>query len=238
MNLTPDQLKIAKDLDNAIRSVSKIREQFKEYRLGDIYLMERCDFYNKSVFHVEETSIGLPAKFKVVYISDEGVPYLRRITKSGNPTGDAWVPPDAITLSLLRCIKDPYAEERFHRFVPDPEQLDAIILQEEFDPMAQHRDKSKLFNEINKHNKSVLVPTNNYEFNKAIVFLKSLVAGDKFWTAVDKQYVVQSVAKVNNKWNITCTDMNHATVSFNLSHFQGRRLYKAQPRSFAKESAT
>jgi len=238
-SLTAEQLKKADDLDKTLKDLTNIRNQLKDYKLGDIYILESWDKLSLQGIFVEETNMGFPAKYKVVYISNEGVPYLRKITSAGNPTGEAWLPFEAVALRTLndgsRHLSDPNWGQRF---VPDPEQMDAILLQEEFDPMAQHSDKSKLFNEINKHNKAVAVSTGWYDYNKIAAFFKTLTFGDVFWTSPDKQYVILSIAKVKNQYVISCTDMNQTTVNFTFNHFLGgRRLYRARPRSFAKESA-
>lgn len=234
-SLTADQLKQAKQLDKALKELSKIKESLADYKLDNIYILEGRSLESPEVTEIDKTHMGFPTKFKVVYISPEGVPYLRKITSAGNPTGESLIPFEAETLHTLRNHAA-YKRDWQSRFIPDPEQLDAILLQQEFDPMAQHRDKSKLYNEINKHNKSITIPTDYNSFNRIAHFFKCKKPGDKFWTGVDKQYIIQSVTKVGREYQIVCTDMNQATQTFNFNYFSYRRLYKEQPRSFAKES--
>jgi hypothetical protein len=183
--------------------------------------------------------MGFPVKYKVVFVSEVGIPYLRKLTAAGNPTGEVHIPPEAEAIyALKRTVSNPvnaYGVLK-QRFTPDPDQLDSILLQTEFDPMEQHAEKSKLFNDINKHNKNAQVPTDYTSFNKIGDFFKSKQPGDKFWTSPEKQFVVQSVVKQGKEWRITATDMNQKTVTFNFSYFMHKRLYKEQPRSFSKES--
>lgn len=242
-SLTPEQLKEAKQLDKTIRSLSEIREDLKQYKLDDIYILENWDATNPKAVWFEKTHMGFPVKYRVVFISDTGIPYLRKLTAAGNPTGEALVPPEATAIHALRRQHSTMLNITAmnnalfsQRFAPDPEQLDAILLQQEFDPMAQHAEKSKLFNDINRHNKNVQVPTDYNNYQKIADFFKTRKAGDKFWTSPDKQFVVQSVIKQGKQWIITTTDMNQATATFNISSFLHKRLYKEQPRSFAKES--
>jgi hypothetical protein len=241
-SLTAEQLKEAKALDQLLQRLTTISDEMKQYKLGDIYILEEWCRDNPKSISVHKTYTGYPAKYKVVFISPEGIPYLRQLTSTGNPTGEICLPPEIPMLTVLKHLDviaaNAISSYNQQRFVPDPEQLDAILLQQEFDPMAQHRDKSKLFGEINKHNKSVQIPTDYFSFNKIASFFKSQKAGDKFWTSPDKQFVVQSVVKAGREWVITATDMNQATVTFNFSSFRNKRLYKEQPRSFAKESKT
>jgi hypothetical protein len=233
--LTAEQLRQAKDLDKTLKSLTNIKDALKNYKVGDIYIIEEWwdDPKNTSVV---ETTMGFPKKYMVCHISSEGIPYLRQITGKGNPTGDTFLPPEAEAINVLRQYGHNGRLDNW-RFTPDPEQMDSILLQTEFDPMEQHREKSKLYNQINKHNKSIAVQsswTNGWK--EVAAFFKARVAGDKFWTSPEKQYVIQSVAKVGKQYVITATDMNNATVTFGFSNFHGKRLYKEQPRSFKKES--
>lgn len=239
--LAPGQLLESKRLDKIILGLSNLKEVFKHYELNGVYLLEEWNRYNpKLIIAPKKTHMGFPMKYKVVYISPQGIPYLRKLTSTGNPTGDSFLPPEAIELISLRSLARnggfSTIDEVCQRFIPDPEQLDAILLQEEFDPMAQHRDKSKLYNEINKHNKKAAIRTDSYGFNQIGKFFKSAKPGDMFWTAPEKQYVVQSVIKTGRDGEITATDMNHATVTFNFSYFMYKRLYKEKPRSFSQET--
>lgn len=241
-SLTPEQLKEAKQLDRTIKRLTDLKEDLKNYKLGDIYILESWDTSDpKNVWH-EKTHMGFPVKYEVVHVSDTGIPYLRKLTSAGNPTGAAFIPPEAETINAIKRSLSINNTGLFahggtvQRFVPDPEQLDSILLQQEFDPMAQHAEKSKLFNEINKHNKRVQVSTGWNNFKDIADFFKSLKPGDKFWTSPEKQFVIQSVVKVGREYCITATDINQATVTFNFSHFTHRRLYRERPRSFSKES--
>ncbi len=236
--LTPAQMIAANNLDKTIKNLSNIGEILKQYKLGDIFILEEWDHYNPKNVVVQETTLGFPKKFQVVYISAVGIPYLRQLTAKGNPTGETLVPPESAALNTLKNFYNPALGNNINwRFTPDPEQMDAILLQTEFDPMAQQKEKSKLYNEINKHNKNVAIPTGWNDFNKIADFFKNLNPGDKFWTAPDKQYVIQSITKPGREYEIKCTDQNQKEVVFNISHFQFRRLYKEQPRSFSKEAA-
>jgi hypothetical protein len=236
VSLEPEQLRAAKDLDKALRNLTKVRDTLKDYKLGEIYVLQQWypEEPEKTIYH--ETSMGFPAKFQVVHISDEGIPYLRKLTSAGNPAGEAYIPPEAVAVKAIQRFGG--ANIPVHeKFVPDPEQMDSILLQTEFDPMAQHREISKLYNEINKHNKNVSVSSSWQSSWKDVSdYFKSRQPGDKFWTSPDKQYVIQSVAKVGREYVITCSDWNKMTVTFGFGNFHGKRLYKEQPRSFKKES--
>lgn len=248
--LTPMQLQAANDLDKALEDLKNIKHQLQDYKLNDVYIIEEWDPESKKNISVEKTNMGFPVKYKVVHISTEGIPYLRKITPNGNPTGPFHTPPEAAGLNWLKQTCNIFNDYRISysasanyprlsqdwRFTLDPEQLDSILLQQEFDPMAQQREKSKLFNEINKHNKRIQVSSSFADHPKTLEFFKSRQPGDKFWTSPDQQYVVQSVTKPNKEYVVTCTDMNQKTIEYKVGYFYGRRLYRECPRSFAKES--
>lgn len=241
-SLTPPQLQAAKALDKVLQKLANIKDEMANYKLDEVFILEEWSKADPKNVSVAKTHMGFPIKYRVVYVSPEGIPHLRKLTSAGNPTGESYLPPEAGQLAALMRIGQVNATGLVddivcQRFVPDPEQLDSILLQTEFDPMELHRVKSKLFNEINKHNKRVAIPTGWNAFQKIADFFKGLKPGDKFWTAPDKEFVIQSVLKQGREWEITCTDMNKATQVYNFSYFQHKRLYKEQPRSFKQEAA-
>lgn len=103
-SLTPEQLKEAKRLDKVIKSLASISEDLKQYKLDDVYLLESWDGVDTKNAWVEKTHMGFPVKYQVVFISDVGIPYLRKLTSAGNPTGEALIPPEAKAIqSALRA---------------------------------------------------------------------------------------------------------------------------------------
>lgn len=245
--LTPEQHKEAKELDKEFKRLVSLKDELADYKLGDFYIMEECFGNNPKQWLPLKGHMGFNVKFKVVYISPEGIPYLRKLTPNGKPTGDVYLPDRAQVLKTLVLPNqyNPFSgvgvpRDANYRFVPDPDQLDSILLQTDFQPTADHKDKLRLFNDINKHNKRVSVKTSAYAPNggyKAIsAFFKTKVAGDKFWTSPDNVFVIQSIQKVGKEWEIMTLDKNQQEKKFNYSSFLWKRLYSEQPRSFAKES--
>lgn len=237
--LTTEQQDKLDELDSIIEGLRDLKNKLGQYKLDQVYILERLDPFNPKASYVDKTYTGFPVKYKVVYISKTGIPVLRRISIAGNPTGDCIIPPEALALQALNSVTKNETllngTPSLARLVSDPEQLDSILLQEDFDPVEQHRKKSQLFNEINKHNKSIAVRTSN-NYNNIANFFKSKKPGDKFWTSIDKQFVIQSVTKVNREYVISCIDNNSQIVNFAFKDFMYSRLYSAQPRSFKKES--
>lgn len=240
-DLHPDQIKQIKNLDLALKKLMTLNEEFKsfaDFKLGDVFIEEQWDEYNPADREISKNHMGFPYKFKVVHVSDQGIPYLRQLNPNGNPTGPLRAPPHKAMLLLEQLAA---IENRVftYKFVPDPEALDSILLQQEFLPMASHKTKLQLFNEITKHNKAITIKTNDSgAYNNVRNFFKSLQPGAIFWTSPANMFVIQSITKTGKQWNIVCVDQNKATHTFNFAHFMYKRLYTAQPRSFTQESDT
>lgn len=239
-NLTPDQLKESKLLDKELRKLIKLKEELQSFKLDDVYILEYFDPNEPNKVWVDKSYFGFPVKYKVVHISPEGIPYLRRLTPNGKPTGAVELPDQAQLLSSLVKAGQINSLRGYindgQRFIPDPEQLDSILLQQEFDPTAAHKAKLDLFNEIKNHNKKVTVKTGYFDDHHISAFFKGLKSGDKFWMGPDKVFVVQSIVKTRRDWKITAIDQMQQERKFNFSSFNYKRLYREAPRSFKRES--
>ena len=224
---TGDQ-QLIDNVDAHIRQVLALKDICNTYALGNVYVIESG---NPPQAHCNQ--MGEPDKYQVTHVSPMGMPFLQRLSSNGNPFGDVQLPPEA---EGLRWTQLGNVGHDACRFVQDPDQLDAIMLQQEYDPMRQHNDKLKLKLEVNKYNKSILVPTNYRSYKVYTDFLKNLKQGDKFWTSMEKQYVVYAPAqKIKNKWIITVLNPDQQEEELQLSDFANKRLYESKPRSFAKE---
>lgn len=224
--LTAAEQQWVANVDAHIDQITKLKESGAAYKVGDIYIIE----YNDG--HIDLNSLGESPKYKVVAVSKHGVPFLKRMSSRGGLTGPATI---IHTASSLQFLTYGTYNNTSWKFVPDPDQLDAIMLEEEYDPMKNHNEKLQLQREILDHNKLASVNT-KYD-GDYIDFLKGLKVGDKIWTSVDKQFVVHTAAAVRGKlgWSMTLIDMDQKEVVVPLKSFSYKRLYRTQPRSFAKE---
>ena len=223
--LSNHEQEMVRKADNMMKMCSGVKERCSRYKIGDVYLME-CDDKR-----IEKNSIGEPLKFQIDYISPEGIPFYRQLSAKGISTGALNPVPEAAFLAYANTIFQPNWQ-----FVQDPEQLDAMMLQQEYEPMKQHNEKLHLKVEIDKHNKSITVPTGWYCEDTYMGFLKSLQPGDKFWTSPDKQFVVHTPANKGSKWwTITVIDQDQKQIKLKLADLAHKRLYKDRPRSFARE---
>ena len=227
-SLTHEQRSFTNRIDSFVKKTLAVKEQCANYKIGDVYVMTM----NGSNKEVEKNSLGEALKFKVVYISSEGIPFYQQLSARGVPAGELSPVPEAL---FLMNVNTPY--DTYWSFVPDPDQLDAIMLQQEYDPMKQHREKLILKVEIDKFNKKIIVPTSWGQEKIYYSFFKGLQVGDKFWTSPEKQYVVHKrAAKMHGTWSITVVDNDQKELQFDLSHFEHKRVYKERPRSFTQES--
>lgn len=241
IDITDEQAREIRHMDKTLSAIRDIKDSFVDFKLGDIYIRE--EWYNWSSVkeaRVEKTHMGFPIKYKVVHVSAHGIPYLRRLNPNNKPSGPLFIPPSQL-MSIMPTVQEHLKNDENKptaRFLSDPEAMDAILLQEDFKPMASHKETLKLFNEINKHNKRVTVKTDWNHFKNIADFFKNMKPGDKFWTSIDKFYILQKLEKGSKEWQITTLDSNQKPATFNFSYFHGRRLYSEQPRSFAREKKT
>jgi len=223
VSFTVQQQEWINNVDNNIKASEAIKGACGRFNVGDVCLMQM----NNSSFQKKAT--GEPVKFQVIHITPEGVAIFQRLNPEGRPEGELLLPPEATHLTYASRIYPPGWD-----FVQDPDQLDAIMLETEYDPMKAHKDKLRLKSDITKHNKRITVAT-QYD-SDYLAFFKGLKVGDKFWTSIDAQHIVQKVAfKAKGRWFITTTDVNQRQVEHELSGFAYRRLYREQPRSYTRE---
>lgn len=88
-SLTPSQMAAAKALDEMLKKLAHLKVDMANYKLGDTYILEEWNKLTPKQVHVHKTHMGFPVKYRVVYVSPEGVPHLRKLTSAGNPTGEA-----------------------------------------------------------------------------------------------------------------------------------------------------
>lgn len=241
-NFLPQDERTIKELDKLFEDIQNVGKEFAGFKLGEVYLEEEWDEWDPKKVWVNTNSMGFPIKYKVVHISKQGIPFLKQLNTNGKPTGRARLPVSDKSVWLTNIVHAVHygAVKQTSRFILDPDALDSILLEHEYHPMAEQKDKLRLFNEINKHNKKVAIKTSWSAGQQHIAnFFKSLKPGDKFWTSPDKGYVFHRLEKAGNAYKIVTVDQNNAEKIFEgFNYFMHKRLYSAQPRSFSKESAT
>jgi len=234
--LSKDEQERVKRTDKLIERIVKIQEALESFKLGDVFLRQDCYGDPPEDRYIHKNALGFPDKFKIIHVSSAGVPWMKVLNSNGEPTGYLELP-DCVEFEAIRYVEDAVKNLNnyaYTKLIPDPDALDAILLQEEFQPMAPYKEQLTLFKDITKHNKSIAIET-SFKPNSVAKFFKSLKPGDTFWTSPVKVYVFQSLRKVARNQQITALNIDQVIQTFNFSYFSYRRLYSAQPRSFAQE---
>ena len=243
-SLSSIEIELIEKYDCVLEKISKIQEKFSHIRLDDVLVRETTAFGEKPT--IDKNNLGHPFKFKVVHISRGGIPFIKLIGSNGNVKGDLIFLDDDCAFLEYSLEEELARGHRFnvrgdslkHRFLPDPDQLDAILLEQEYKPMALQREETSLLNEINKYNKKIIVKTNWCDRECIRRFFQNLKSGELFWMSSDKSLLFYSMNKVKNIYTIDCKDSNGVPRSLVFSNFFGRRLYKEKPRSFSRERKT
>jgi hypothetical protein len=217
----------AEDCDLGAKRIREVMELLPTYKVGDVYLMKLSEEYGGKV---QETR-GVPHKYRCIFISEVGIPYFRRIDNHGKATG-----------TVVSDVGDIFINASYEydtsQMIPDPAQLDAILLNEEFDPVAEQARKAKLYAEIRRHNKSALIQSWGSDGERQIhKFFTGLKPGDTFWTGPNSCVVIEAMKPGRNIHEGTVTiKKDGKTRQYSMSFFRYRRLYRVQPRSYKKEA--
>ena len=144
---------------------------------------------------LQKNSYGAPIKYKCVYTSKHGIPFVKRINKKGNPTGKIYSCMGGLETDDYDNNSQPF------EFTLDPDYADSILLQDGYDPVQLHKSKKDIWKSVTEHNKSVKIPT--WEMKEVTKFFGDVVIGDTVWTSNVSFYLVQ------DKKTISPSDFNH-----------------------------
>jgi hypothetical protein len=245
--LDAEQLLLVKELDQKLAGKYEPQKD-GDFKLGDILIEEYWRKWSPDRIMQKRTASNAVRKFKVVHVSDSGIPIIRALNARGNPYGGIRMPhrleviaefgadnAAAVAASGSNAMWHYRAKHETHRFVPDLGQLDAILLEHEFDPTEEVREKNSTWKEIRAHNKTHMVDT----WNEAsiVAFIQSLKPGDKFWHGFTKYYTVEEISTdpSTGQLSVLCTRASGRKATWTQRKFGHSRIYRAEPRSFNKE---
>lgn len=206
--LSKKELELVTKSTRHFDSLNKAVSRLKQFKVGDFLILHIKKY--DGTLKPSTNSYGALNKFKVVHVSEGGMPFVKRVNKDGNLNKTVM----SCTGQLLLdedTILDP---ENYHHynewniepveliFQLDPDYADALILQGAYDPGQLHRERKEAWKAITDHNKSLKVDTKS--LNKVIAFFKSLKAGATFWTSSENYYCVQEIT------HVTKTQIKHA----------------------------
>lgn len=205
------------------------------FELGDVYTEQHTySTWNGEKITLKDTNCyGIERKFKVIHVSKEGIPFLRELSRKGNPIGSVR------TIHRLEVIaKGPLCYSNpDSKWILDENLVNAIMLDQEYDPMIEARERSNLFRDIARHNKEKRIDVSTRKITAD--FMNNLKAGDKIWKKTNEFFVVQSPAypDTENPGNILIQviDHNNKKKQISLNDLCRSRIYSDQPRSYKKE---
>jgi hypothetical protein len=215
-------------------------ERAKQFKLDD-YLILYISGYD-GVMRLDLNSYGAPNKFKVVFATEHGIPFIKRVNKKGEPVG-----------SIYSCVgtqNDSYRKmDQKFQFELDPDYADSILLQDEYDPAQLHRSKKDIWKAVTDHNKNVKVKTEDVK--DVVNFFKEVNIGDMVWTSNIGHYLIQDKKTMTPKdfndkakWAdktsmrgpliqvLTIRDKKGKVKDVSPNFFHGKALYRERPRTY------
>jgi hypothetical protein len=240
-NLTAEDKRVIDEFNRHYGPVLQTIERARQFKLNDYLLLYVSNSEGKMLPQLN--SYGAPVKYKVVHVTEDGMPFVKRTNKNGNPVGGLY--------SVVGTGSDDYRPiDRNFEFILDPDYADALLLQDDqFDPAQLHRSKKDIWNAVTKHNKSVKVKTD--QLQDVIDFFGTLVIGDTLWTSNIGYYLIQDIKQMspkdfNNKANwreqtrvkgpfvlvLTVLDKNGKVKDITADFFWGKALYRERPRTY------
>jgi hypothetical protein len=236
--LTSQDLVAIEAFNKEYGRVFETLEKARQLSVGDFLVLYLGD--DEKSMKLELNSYGAPVKYKVVHMSEHGVPFLKKVNKKGTPIGQL--------LSYIDNFHDHYETDCFE-YRLDPDFADAILLEDEYDPAQLHKNKQELFKSITKHNKQIKIKTQ--EIKDISIFFASINIGDTLWSSNSNYVLVynkktMSAYEFNSKakWNeqtsmrgssitvLAVKDKNGKIKEITADYFLYKALYKERPRTY------
>ena len=238
--LTPEDRAFISEFDKQYSAVIETLERAKQFKLGDYLVLYLSDANGN--MGLKKNSYGAPVKYKVVFVNNYDIPFIKQVNKKGNPVG-----------SISSCAgsrSDEYRHinDRFE-FALDPDYADAILLQDEYDPANLHRSKKDIWKAVTDHNKACKIKTQ--DIKQVVDFFKTVNVGDTLWSSNVTHYLVQDKKILspadfnkNTKYSmhtrikgpfvtvLTVRDKNGKVKDISPDFFHWKALYKERPRTY------
>lgn len=180
--LSAEDKALVETLDRELGRYLDTIKRAQQFKLGD-FLILRIGHYGIKP-SVQTNSYGAPIKYVVVHVNAQGIPFVKRINKNGEPMGP---------LSSCVGIEDDeyYTDDTtVFAFELDPDYADSIILQDSYDPASLLRSKKDIWKAVTEHNKACKVPA--YDIKTLADFFDSVNVGDTLWTSNVGSYFIQN----------------------------------------------
>jgi hypothetical protein len=215
-------------------------EKAKQLAIGDYLILYVTNDENKLI--LQRNSYGAPVKYKVVHTSKQGMPFMKKVNKRGEPVGHVY--------SCMGTLEtDDFSAGKAFQFELDPDFADSLLLQDKYDPATLHKSKRDIWKAVTEHNKASKIPTSN--FNDVVNFFTAVQVGDTLWVSNQSHYMVRDKNllsavdhNVKVKWRfrtrqkgphivvLTVADKNGKVLDITADFFYGKALYKERPRTY------
>jgi hypothetical protein len=243
--LSSEEQLMVKDVDRMFGKYLKTIMAAQQFKLDD-FLILKISRYGRNM-EVATNSYGAPVKYRVVYVDEHSIPYVKRINKKGEPYGSSFS-------SCIGIESDEYfSPDANFIFELDPDYTDSILLQDDYDPASLHRSKKEIWKAVTEHNKANKIKTT--DLNDLVKFMSTVSVGDTLWTSNVSYYLVQDAIKTTGTdFNssvkrgtartrktklfgspitmLTLKDKNGKISEVTPDFFHWRALYKARPRTY------
>jgi hypothetical protein len=239
--LTPEDKAVISEFNQKFEAGLEALDKAKQIQVGDFLVLHLMDYANNMV--IQKNSYGAPVKYKVVFSSKHGIPFVKQVNKKGLPVGRLYSCMGSLDSDTYR-----YSGQKFE-FSLDPDYADAILLEDEYDPAQLHRSKKEIWKAVTDHNKANKIKT---ELRADVVaFHSAVLVGDTVWTSnvsfflvQDKKtmtaqdfnkttrYSLQTSARSGHVIVLTIRDKKGKVQDVSPDFFWGKALYKERPRSY------
>jgi hypothetical protein len=207
--LATDEIIFINDIEGEHQELLAKIDTCKRFNVGDYLVRYINDKVDINSYNVER-------KFQVVFVDKNGIAYIKELY--GNKGQ-----------SNIMCM----IHHDGMRYELDPLYEDSIIMSQEqhYDPTSLHKDKSKLFKEITKYNKSIKI---KFHFEKDLVrFLSGLKVGDTLWFSNVTSFLVQQVDLSRKTLpTVKGTTNRGKVINLDIDHIRHKAIYTACPRSY------
>lgn len=245
-NLSQEDIEFIKDSEDVYKLLFKKIENAKSFKIGDYIIRYDLEysFDGKEAWQVKKNSYGVPVKYKVITVSESGIPFIRCVDSKGNTHG-------RLISALDEDSEDYIIDVVYIKYELDPDYVDALLLDEEYEPSVLYKTKQQTWKEIATHNKINKIDT--HDIKKIIGLFNTLSPGDILYTSSISHYLVHKIEFLtrdeamkrlpntgvyvpkgkNSKIPVlTVLDKNLATKVITADFFFQKSLYKTRPRSY------
>ena len=237
MKLTPEEKELIKTNEQLVDNVMAIINVVNKFKEGDFLVaFHHATGFGDTRVRPVVNSYGAAKKFQVVAVDKHGISYMKELNKKWKPSG-----------RLISSVRHNTARGTLHynleltyNFAVDPDYADAIILDDQanYDASNILKEKSDIFKDIAKYNKSIKIKT---ETKELATFLTTVKVGDILWRSNMSSWSVTQIGIIPRSsasriaystpfMKVITTKGKEEELCFN--DICNKALYTARPRTY------